>query len=677
MHILALALLAPAIAALESTSEEGPKNVLYIVFDDLRPDLSPYGLEFMNTPSIQRLADTGVVFERAYAQQTVCSPSRMSFTTGRRPTTTKTWNFLNHFRQAECATNGRVRIKSGVELPDQGWSNDKPEQTGGSGQCCTDCSSIAGCTGWSYDNYTCTLYSAVHETEACPPPAYTGNTRHPCTSGERGSLPKWTPLPKLFKDAGYTTLGVGKYFHDGCRGRGVAGDDRYPAGVGQPPEADPVSWDNNTVQYPSDATISSRLNGATFKNAYEGSGFTNGAKYLAPQDGCSKAANPKNLPYCGENAAVNGSMTSGVALCDYVTYTDAIAKLRFAASERETKQKPFFMVVGVRRPHLIFRAPESYPKLYPADQTMLPKQKLMDKSINPLAYTIWPELGGNSPFEYTNTDAQVIEYRRHYYSVVSWADYVAGRVLGELASLGLEESTMVVLHADHGWHLGEYNMWEKRSLWENAARVPLVMRVPWLKFGRNGTRSRALVELVDVYKTVADVMGVSLPKEDTHPVEGASMKPLLESDPNDWGKTMALTMYPRCPAPGLDIWNNNCIHKTERMDFPFMGYSMRVDVTPSELRAFEQGRGVIQVDPATRQREAASQIRYTEWLAWNGTALKPIWDEVHSRELYNHTGPMKEGYTVFDSFENVNLYSGADETLKAWLAAKLRSAFGG
>lgn len=67
----------------------GGRNVLYIVYDDLRPDLSAYDVPFMKTPNIQKLADTGVTFTRAYVQEAVCSPSRNSFTTGRRPNSTK------------------------------------------------------------------------------------------------------------------------------------------------------------------------------------------------------------------------------------------------------------------------------------------------------------------------------------------------------------------------------------------------------------------------------------------------------------------------------------------------------------------------------------------------------------------------------------------------------------
>ena len=63
------------------------------------------------------------------------------------------------------------------------------------------------------------------------------------------------------------------------------------------------------------------------------------------------------------------------------------------------------------------------------------------------------------------------------------------------------------MHSDHGWHLGEYNMWEKRTLWENAARVPLVLRAPWLPQSA-GARVAAPVELVDIFKTVCDALGI-------------------------------------------------------------------------------------------------------------------------------------------------------------------------
>ena len=145
------------------------RNVLYLVFDDLRPDLSFYGAAWMRTPHLQRLARSGTTFDAAYCQQTVCAPSRMSFTTGRRPNSTRAWNFLNHIRQAECEAMPGVEL-GGTPLPNTrhaegvSFRDLPPGDSGGSAQCCTDCHASQGCVGWLMRNRTCSLFSALDRT---------------------------------------------------------------------------------------------------------------------------------------------------------------------------------------------------------------------------------------------------------------------------------------------------------------------------------------------------------------------------------------------------------------------------------------------------------------------------------------------------------------------------------
>ena len=99
-RILAGALLLPALAQAAERSASAKPNVLFIAVDDLRPELACYGNPIIKSPNIDRIASAGVVFNRAYCQQAVCSPSRSSLLTGTRPDTTKVWDLKTHFRKA-------------------------------------------------------------------------------------------------------------------------------------------------------------------------------------------------------------------------------------------------------------------------------------------------------------------------------------------------------------------------------------------------------------------------------------------------------------------------------------------------------------------------------------------------------------------------------------------------
>jgi iduronate 2-sulfatase len=76
----------------------GKYNVLFIAVDDLRPELGCYGVKHIKSPNIDRLAQCGIMFTHTYCQQAVCSPSRTSLLTGRRPDTTKIYDLKTHFR---------------------------------------------------------------------------------------------------------------------------------------------------------------------------------------------------------------------------------------------------------------------------------------------------------------------------------------------------------------------------------------------------------------------------------------------------------------------------------------------------------------------------------------------------------------------------------------------------
>ena len=411
-----------------------------------------------------------------------------------------------------------------------------------------------------------------------------------------------------------------------------------------------------------------------------------------------------------------------------MTYNHAIEQLRYAADNRARTGQPFFQIVGFKRPHLNWRAPASYLERYPLEQVAVPKQLTLDRSIDPVAYTLFNMYaplnataagasvvtvegatttvegattadaanaaasvgaaatsgGGGVPDFVTSpyvhgTDTQLKLLRQHYYAAVSWADFAAGKVLDELDALRLTNDTMVVMHSDHGvrcrgegshprpaefalhsradfacccyypaqlsricsspnsrvlapahtprhapvsqWHLGEYAMWEKRTNWELGTRVPLIMRVPWLPQSV-GQRSRALVELVDVYPTICDsmphsleldpsriadmisllllllchgpnllltppcptcrgtVLNVPLPQTEAVPLDGYSLRPLLERPTTASVKDVALSTFPRCAHAGMPSYgqrglpggdgDNSCLY-VEKQEFTWMG----------------------------------------------------------------------------------------------------------
>lgn len=181
----------------------GKKNVLYIAVDDLRPELEAYGQNFTHNPNIKKLADSGLVFDNAYCQIAVCSPSRMSFLTGRRPDNAGIYNFVNHFRQSDCGVsfaNVAFSAEANVVPPVH------VDGFGDSGQCCSLCTQLANCTHWTYLKPACSLKGGsvgarVASTGAVS--ALSGSQTHS----------EWTSHPEAFKKAGFLTVQTGKIFH--------------------------------------------------------------------------------------------------------------------------------------------------------------------------------------------------------------------------------------------------------------------------------------------------------------------------------------------------------------------------------------------------------------------------------------------------------------------------------
>jgi len=288
----------------------------------------------------------------------------------------------------------------------------------------------------------------------------------------RDAVPNHVTMPQLFKNSGYQAIREGKMFHMGVPG--TVGTDRWQ---------DAPSWTHNG----------------------------------SPQ---GKEHNSK-----GERKNFTPQVGDGVAM-QYVRTPDASEQADFDAANRaiahleKHRNNPFFLGLGFVRPHVPFVAPSEYFDRYPLSKIQLPKNPANDLDDIP---ALVPGVLANTSFNMKMNDDQVRETLRAYYAALSFMDDQLGRVLKTLDSLGLRDNTVIVFQGDHGWHLGEHTFWQKRSLMEESARVPLLISAPGRR--ARGHACRSLVELIDVYPTLAQLCGLQPPAN----LEGQSMVPLLDN----------------------------------------------------------------------------------------------------------------------------------------------------
>jgi iduronate 2-sulfatase len=283
------------------------------------------------------------------------------------------------------------------------------------------------------------------------------------------------------------------------------------------------------------------------------------------------------------------------------------------------REQSFFLGVGFRKPHLPFVAPKRYWDLYDRADISKPVSKEHPQGAPEYALRTWNEIEGYTDIPKnvsTLIPAKVQELRHGYYACISYVDALVGRLLERLDELGLSDNTVVCLWGDHGFHLGEQGLWTKANNYELAARVPLIVSTPDQK--AKGVSSNALVELVDLYPTLADVCGLIVSDQ----LEGLSMKSLLDNPSHLW-KSAAFSQYPRM-FEGVR-------HKKHG---EVMGYAVRSD-----------------------------QFRYVQWKNWeSGT--------IDAQELYDHQNDPNEMNNVASNPE----YAGALAEYQRQLNAGWRAA---
>ena len=205
----------------------------------------------------------------------------------------------------------------------------------------------------------------------------------------------------------------------------------------------------------------------------------------------------------------------------------------------------FFLAVGFIRPHVPFYVPQKWFDLFPLDAVQLPPVRNDDlRDVPEISRRIhelpkYPRL----VFLQRNDNEQFRKCVQAYLACVAFVDHQVGRVLDALGKGPHADNTVVVLFSDHGYHLGEKDRVSKHSLWEESARVPLIV-VPAKsqggQFGKAGQLCSKPVGLIDLYPTMLEMCGLPAKKSN----QGNSMVPLLRNPSADW-RFATLTTYAR------------------------------------------------------------------------------------------------------------------------------------
>src|SRR5690606_36296632 len=203
---------------------------------------------------------------------------------------------------------------------------------------------------------------------------------------------------------------------------------------------------------------------------------------------------------------------------DAMLAADAEWVLERCAKERG---RPFFLAVGFYRPDTPYVAPEDpWFELYdPGEMPLHPTVEQNPPEVPAAA------LGSYKKSEDQLTDELRRECVRAYYASISFMDAQVGRVVAALDWLGLAENTIIVFTSDHGYHMGEHGLWQKWSLFEGCARVPLMIVAPGVT--NAGGVAATPVSHVDLYPTLAELAGVKAPEN----LQGQSLVPILK-DPS-------------------------------------------------------------------------------------------------------------------------------------------------
>jgi iduronate 2-sulfatase len=322
----------------------------------------------------------------------------------------------------------------------------------------------------------------------------------------RTKLPNAVTISQLFARNGYWTGRVGKIFHQDV-----------PVDIGTSGQDDPLSW-----QYV--------FNPLGKDRTQEEPGVTN----FTPQ----KVKHRTD----GKGDGIGSSICFEKSALPDSAMTDSLGADEIIRLLGEHRHKPFFLAYGLYRPHVPWIVPSEYFDRFPLDSIVpVPRPEGNRRLAPAAAYTTDPDNFGMSTLQ----QRQALQA---YYASSAFMDAQVGRVLAELRRLGLENDTLVVYWADHGFSLGEHGQWQKLNIFESATHVPLIVAGPGVSRGV----CAHTVEHLDIYPTLAEFCGLhGTPLG----LEGTSLAPLLRKPASEWDKPAVSQVNRKGDTVGYSLRN--------------------------------------------------------------------------------------------------------------------------
>lgn len=326
--------------------------------------------------------------------------------------------------------------------------------------------------------------------------------------------PATPSFPKVFRAAGYWTAAVGKVFHHRLENPGKDTWDQALAFENDEMEVERVAREKFEKQ---NGPVTASKNRKAWREhllTIAPQTRNRGVKGLGPGYGPSGLRDEQHDD--GKNAR----------------------QVAAWINDRAGGDRPFMIAVGFHKPHIPFIAPDAYFAMYPKESIKLSRTPANDWDDIPAIAATNQHLDYGFPEAGKENDDRRREFMQAYYACISFIDAQLGIIIDALHQSDQWENTIIIFVGDHGFHLGEHFMWGKVHLFEESALMPMIVRVPGLT--KQGASANGLVEMVDIFPTLAELCGVTPPAH----LQGRSFAPLLK-DAGAPGKEYAYTVVKR------------------------------------------------------------------------------------------------------------------------------------